>query len=115
MSSNWCCMFVRPLVYIIVVATIEAGGPSAVFHKAQQDGRVQFFNTSLDPRVKHTVWGATVGAGIQWLGQLGLTQMQVQRYLSMRSLGEARKAAVLGLTTTMVLILCVGWMGLVLR
>ena len=39
--------------------------------------------------------------------------LQVQRYLSMRSLGEARKAAVLGLTTTMVLILCVGWMGLV--
>ena len=40
--------------------------------------------------------------------------LQVQRYLSMRSLGEARKAAVLGLTTTMVLILCVGWMGLVI-
>ena len=39
---------------------------------------------------------------------------QVQRYLSMRSLGEARKAAVLGLTTTMILILCVGWMGLVI-
>ena len=32
----------------------------------------------------------------------------------MRSLGEARKAAVLGLTTTMILILCVGWMGLVI-
>ena len=39
---------------------------------------------------------------------------QVQRYLSMRSLGEARKAAVLGLTTTMILIICVGWMGLVI-
>ena len=38
----------------------------------------------------------------------------MQRYLSMRSLGEARKAAVLGLTTTMILILCVGWMGLVM-
>ena len=25
------------------------------------------------------VWGATVGAGIQWLGQLGLSQMQVKR------------------------------------
>ena len=24
------------------------------------------------------VWGATVGAGIQWLGQLGLSQMQVK-------------------------------------
>ena len=23
------------------------------------------------------VWGATIGAGIQWLGQLGLSQMQV--------------------------------------
>ena len=23
------------------------------------------------------VWGATLGAGIQWLGQLGLSQMQV--------------------------------------
>ena len=32
----------------------------------------------------------------------------------MRSLGEARKAAVLGLSTTMILILCVGWMGLVI-
>jgi len=100
--------------YIIVVATMEAGGPSSVFQKASQDGRVQIFNTSFDPRIKHTVWGATIGAGFQWLGQLGLSQMQVQRYLSMRSLGEARKAAVLGLTTTMILILCVGWMGLVL-
>ena len=41
------------------------------------------------------------------------TKLQVQRYLSMGSLGEARKAAVLGLTTTMILVLCVGWLGLV--
>ena len=24
------------------------------------------------------VWGATIGAGFQWLGQLGLSQMQVR-------------------------------------
>ncbi len=44
-------------------------------------GKRKFFNLSLDPRVRLTVWGCLLGGATTTLVQLVTEQMAVQRYL----------------------------------
>jgi len=99
---------------IIFLTTQHAGGPGAVLERNTRDGRVQLLNTSLDPRERHTVWGTTFGVGFQWMGVFAINQMQVQRYLALPTLSQARKACVLSLALATLLVGLVGWLGLVL-
>jgi len=100
--------------YIIVVATQQAGGPAKVVDRNVEDSRLQLFNIAIDPRERHTLWGTMFGAGIMWMSVFGVSQTQVQRYLSLRTVGEAKKACLLTMITMASLIIMVGWLGMVL-
>lgn len=100
--------------YILVVATSLAGGAGAVMDRNRQDSRLQLLNLSVDPRERHTVWGTVLGGGINWLCAFGVSQMQVQRYLTLPSIKAAQKTCLLTVTIVICLICMVGWLGLVL-
>ncbi len=78
-----------------VAATLD-GGLGAAFAAAAADGKtdvVDFDQPLTSPR---SLPGAVVGYGILALAVAGTNPQSVQRYLACRSVGEARRAALLG-------------------
>jgi SSS family transporter len=59
-------------------------------HVAGTAGRLQAFNFSTDPSVRFTFWTGTIGALFLFLSYFGTDQSQVQRYLTAKSVDEAR-------------------------
>jgi SSS family solute:Na+ symporter len=53
-------------------------------------GKLQAFNFSTDPSVRFTFWSGTLGALFLFLSYFGTDQSQVQRYLTAKSVDEAR-------------------------
>ncbi len=53
-------------------------------------GRLQAFNFSTDPSVRFTFWTGTIGALFLFLSYFGTDQSQVQRYLTAKSVDQAR-------------------------
>ena len=86
----------------------------AVLDKNYQDGRIQFFNMEFDPRERHTFWGTTLGSGVMWLSVFGVSQTQVQRYLSLPTISQAQRAVKYNFLVTSCLLVMVGWLGMVL-
>jgi sodium-coupled monocarboxylate transporter 8/12 len=81
------------IVLIIAYASLGvSGNVFGAWSLAAADGKTQWLNTSLDPRVRVTVWGALIGGVCNNLVQLVTDQISVQRYLTARSLDEAKRA-----------------------
>ncbi|HYB97187.1 MAG TPA: sodium:solute symporter [Vicinamibacterales bacterium] len=85
------------IVFGLVAAFVAliAGLPDTVsineaLHIAGTSGRLQVFNFSTDPSVRFTFWTGTIGALFLFLSYFGTDQSQVQRYLTAKSVDEAR-------------------------
>ena len=85
------------IVFGLVAAcvTLIAGLPSTVsvneaLSVAGTAGRLQAFNFSTDPSVRFTFWTGTLGALFLFLSYFGTDQSQVQRFLTAKSVDEAR-------------------------
>ncbi len=59
-------------------------------HIAGTTGRVQVFDFSTDPSVRYTMWTGPIGALFLFLSYFGTDQSQVQRYLTAKSIDDAR-------------------------
>jgi len=99
---------------VLVVGTLKAGGFTEVFDRNYRDGRIQLFNLDPDVRERHTLWGMTFGGGLMWLSIFGVSQMQIQRYLCLPSIEIAQRAVRLNFILMTLLIMMVGWLGMVL-
>merc|ERR1712179_875813 len=77
---------------VIIVATSKVGGFMAVYEKNSQENRIQIFNFDLDMRERHTFWGTCFGFGFVWLNVFGVSQTQIQRYLTLPTIQDAQKA-----------------------
>ena len=93
------------IVVIVCFAAMKVpGGITAAWHVAAIDGKTKFFNLSLDPRVRLTVWGCLLGGATNTLVQLVTEQMAVQRYLTAPSLKDCQRALWLKLWISLPLI-----------
>ncbi|HET9705811.1 MAG TPA: sodium:solute symporter [Vicinamibacterales bacterium] len=88
-------------MYLIVGGLVAAGVvlmlglPDTVsinqaLHIAGSAGKLQVFNFSTDPSVRFTFWTGTLGALFLFLSYFGTDQSQVQRFLTAKSVDEAR-------------------------
>ena len=88
-------------MYLIVGGLVAAavalvlGLPDTVsvgqaLHIAGSAGKLEAFNFSTDPSVRFTFWTGTLGALFLFLSYFGTDQSQVQRYLTAKSVEEAR-------------------------
>ena len=59
---------------------------------AAATGRLRSFDFSLDLTNQYTFWSGTIAALFLFCSYFGADQSQVQRYLTARSLGEARRS-----------------------
>ncbi|KAF4521507.1 hypothetical protein B566_EDAN001807 [Ephemera danica] len=99
---------------VVVRGTYDVGGTQLVWQKAQESGRLEFFNFDVDPTTRHTFWTMVVGGTFMWGSNYAANQAQIQRYLSVPTVRQARRALwvnCLGLVALLV-ILC--WGGLVM-
>ncbi len=69
---------------------------------------------SFDPRTRHTIWSLFFGYTFNALLTYGFNQMQVQRYMCVRSTRGAQAALFINIVGAACLILLSGFMGVIL-
>ncbi|XP_072045449.1 sodium-coupled monocarboxylate transporter 1-like [Amphiura filiformis] len=79
-------------IAILIKGSIDHGGFTNIWRINQDGGRIEFWNFSPDPRVRHTFWGISFGGTFIWLFIDAINQYQVQRYLACKSLNTAKWA-----------------------
>lgn len=97
---------------VIIVAMVKAKGISLIWMTAKIGGRLEIFNFSVDPTVRHTWFTQIIGGLITYLAIYGANQTQVQRLLSTRSMKSARTALWLNLPILILLSLSTCFAGL---
>lgn len=78
------------LMIVLVALGKVPGGAAAVYDMASEAGRFKL-STSWDPSARITLWTVMLAAPFLNLVQLGTDQVSVQRYLTARSLKEAKR------------------------
>ncbi|XP_076328094.1 sodium-coupled monocarboxylate transporter 2-like [Tachypleus tridentatus] len=105
-------MFISVLV-IVIKGSLDEGGIEYVWKKSEEGQRIEFFNFSFDPTVRHTVWSLGIGGSFTWLAVYGVNQAMVQRYLTIPNLKGAQKTIWFNLPGLVVLVVVTGLAGLV--
>ena len=77
---------------VIVLLTRIPVSPDAALHVAGAAGRLQVFDFSFSATQTYTFWSGIIGGTFLMLSYFGTDQSQVQRYLTARSVGEARSS-----------------------
>ncbi|CAF0801152.1 unnamed protein product [Rotaria sp. Silwood1] len=110
----WTDVFQTIVMFVGLLASVIQGGSRAVWQRALDGGRVEFFNFDPDPTTRHTVWSILFGATFTWLAIYGFNQAQVQRYLCVPTVRDAKLALLFNLVGLIfILSLCCG-VGLVM-
>jgi len=104
-----CCF-----VPIVFYGTYRAGGPLEVLTRNYESGRLQLFNTELDPRYRTTMWSVLIGGTMNGLSVYGCNQVGVQFYQATSSLKVVQRAMWLQWAITTLTVGMFLWTGLLL-
>jgi SSS family transporter len=86
-------LIVLALVMIVITLLVNIPvTPDAALHIAGTAGRMQIFDFSFDVTKQYTFWSGIIGGTFLMLSYFGTDQSQVQRYLTARSVEEARSS-----------------------
>ncbi|KAK3880727.1 hypothetical protein Pcinc_014799 [Petrolisthes cinctipes] len=111
-------MFQSLLMFAAVFAVLTRGvmdfGVSKIFSIANEGGRLEFFNVSLDPRERHTVWSLGIGGIFTYCSLYGVNQAQVQRLLTIKDLRRSQASLWIQWPILMLLSFSTSFAGLVL-
>jgi SSS family transporter len=84
-------LIVFALVAIVIVLLVEIPvSPGDAFELAGATGRLQVFDFSWDMTKTYTFWSGILGGTFLMLSYFGTDQSQVQRYLTAKSVDDAR-------------------------
>ncbi|XP_019639627.1 PREDICTED: sodium-dependent multivitamin transporter-like [Branchiostoma belcheri] len=110
---NFCVLFVS-LVTIVVMGTVRAGGIGRVWEINANHSHLNFFDFSVDPTKRLSFWSLIFGGAFNTLPIYAISQTSVQRFLTARSLKEARRSVWMNLPGNVLLDAVVVFAGLVL-
>src|SRR6185436_20362043 len=79
-------------VVVLVLGLPDGVGLGPALRLAGATGRMQTFDFTLDFTNQYTFWSGTIAALFLFLSYFGTDQSQVQRYLSAKSVDEARSS-----------------------
>jgi solute:Na+ symporter, SSS family len=82
-------------IVVLVLALPDAVGIPQALSLAGATGRLQTFDFSFDLTNQYTFWSGTIAALFLFCSYFGTDQSQVQRYLTARSVDEARESLLL--------------------
>ncbi|XP_063977413.1 putative sodium-dependent multivitamin transporter [Diachasmimorpha longicaudata] len=107
-------MFACAYSVIGVAASELDGGLWGVWASAQNGERLNFNHFEWDPTVRHSWMSLSIGGMFWFLIMFATSQVQVQRMMTAKSLGAARKAIILNAILSISLMSVVVFSGLVL-
>ncbi|XP_059172355.1 sodium-dependent multivitamin transporter-like [Physella acuta] len=76
------------IIVVLVKGCFDVGGIEKVFNITADKGRVIFDDVRVDPRVRHSLWGLTVGSFFYWSAS-NFGQSLVQRISATKSVQQA--------------------------
>ncbi len=79
---------------VILLGRLVPGGWSAILRTGAAAGKFHVIDTTLTASQDHNLWAGLIGGAFLSMASHGADQLIVQRLLSSRSLGDARKALV---------------------
>jgi len=86
-------VIVTALIAVVIVLLVKIPvSPDAALTIAGAAGRLQVFDFSFDLTKTYTFWSGIIGGTFLMLSYFGTDQSQVQRYLTARSVDEARSS-----------------------
>ncbi|MCC7133761.1 MAG: sodium:solute symporter, partial [Gemmatimonadales bacterium] len=86
-------VIVGALVAVVAVLLVQIPvSPDAALRVAGAAGRMRIFDGSFDLSSTYTIWSGLIGGTFLMLSYFGTDQSQVQRYLTARSVDEARRS-----------------------
>ncbi len=86
-------LIVGALLIIAVILVMQLPvSPDAALRVAGATGRMQAFDFSFDVTKQYTFWSGVIGGTFLMLSYFGTDQSQVQRYLTARSVEQARSS-----------------------
>ncbi|RZF32171.1 hypothetical protein LSTR_LSTR004034 [Laodelphax striatellus] len=84
------------IVSIVIVAVfgnyLIDGGFSKILHQNMESNRIELMVTDFDPRVRHSVWSVVIGGTFYWTTMYCANQASIQKYMTVETLGQARRA-----------------------
>jgi solute:Na+ symporter, SSS family len=86
-------LIVAALVAVVVALLVQLPvSPTDALHLAGASARLRVFDFSFNPRETYTFWSGILGGTFLMLSYFGTDQSQVQRYITTRSVNEARSS-----------------------
>ncbi|CAG0884607.1 unnamed protein product [Darwinula stevensoni] len=99
---------------VVLQGVVDEGGFANVWSTAYNSTRIEFFEFSADPTVRHSVWSLVIGGYFTWIAIYGVNQAQVQRYLTVRNQQQAVNALWINLVGLFLLLTICAFAGLVI-
>ncbi|XP_014279125.1 sodium-coupled monocarboxylate transporter 2 [Halyomorpha halys] len=107
-------IMVLSAVIVAVIGTIKVGGVAKVFEAASEGERLEFFRMDIDPRVRLSFWTIVIGITFTWTGSGTISPSAIQRFISLRTMREAKIAVLNFKIGCFILFFLSGYMGLVI-
>ncbi|XP_045447121.1 putative sodium-dependent multivitamin transporter [Melitaea cinxia] len=76
---------------VVIFASVQLGGFEKIFIRAQEGGRLNFNNFSIDPTERHTWFSLIIGGCITYLSLYAVNHTQVQRLLTVSTLKRSQQ------------------------
>lgn len=102
------------MLVVIIKGSYDAGGFDAVWDANNLTGRIEFIDFDVDPGKRHTIWSLVIGGYFTWAAIYGVNQSQVQRYLTVATIRQARNTVWINMVGLMSLIFICGYGGMVI-
>ncbi|XP_030374110.1 sodium-coupled monocarboxylate transporter 1 [Scaptodrosophila lebanonensis] len=102
------------LALVAIKGSLDIGGASVVLERAYNSDRLEPPDFDIDPTVRHTLWCLFIGGIFYWTQTNAVSQNMIQRYLSLPTLADARKALCIFCGGVLVLMALCGYNGLLI-
>ncbi|XP_049287558.1 sodium-coupled monocarboxylate transporter 1-like [Anopheles funestus] len=80
------------LLAVLIKGTYDVGGPAEVLQRNIAGDRLEVPNIDPDPTLRHSIWIILIGAPVWFCYGVSCSQDMIQRFLSLPTLQDARKA-----------------------
>jgi len=102
------------ILAIVIQGLNQTGGFENVWRLAEESNRIEFFNTSFNPYVRHTFINVLFGTFILWGGPYTTSQYLIHRALCLPTIFQGRMSLYLNFVGQFIMVTLVGIVGLIL-
>ncbi|KAI5699745.1 hypothetical protein M8J75_007941 [Diaphorina citri] len=102
------------IVLMMMGQWLTPGGFSQIWEDSTSTNRIESLIWDSDLTIKHNVWSVIIGGTVYWLSMFCASQASIQKYLSVKSIGQVRTALWVS-AVGLILIYCINaYMGAIL-